>query len=861
MPGMPPADMANVDINQAAQGAMQQGLDPAVLEGMLGDYSQQMEDLDNAEDYETVINGIRGDQLPMEARYAELAGVVGQEDARSTPESVLTLVQPVMQLAAVDQGIGGLAQDEMSTPIEGPMAEGIMSTVNMGAPEGPASVNFNQGGAVQYMEPGGVVSPLQQAFNDREFSYNSIIGPQAYDQADLDAERNMTQAQMLFDVAGTALAFATPGERQMSPAQRLAQAATDTQLFEKIGARAKDQMTTDRGRKKDMRDEKMQIDLMRLKSAEDEVLQDARARAASAASGVQNFFNDQGKIITTLKGSPEYYNAIHRGFTSTGPVSQTAADKAQGVNFQNQTTNQIVTFVQGSPEALAAIDDPNMVLTGMASQEGQDTPLNFMSTIDGTIKTVIKGSPEARKLIEDENWTYTGAASQSAADKAQGVNFQNQTTNQIVTFVQGSPEALAAIDDPNMVLTGMASQTPASTARETLYNATTGETLNPLASDPNIDALLKDGYEIVTTPPRPTTPKLSARTLFITDNERINAYANGTLDPTQTARFEQIIGEMQIPTKTTVDGVTTVVGAKPLSKPLVDAIRNRLKNGHATTDFGIPAEPPPIETALQKISNMTNKDGTGNTAAQITALQDYRNNNTGTLKRRFLDSPMFKQTLLNESGVVDLTSEAWRMVPTQIYKAGVNYDMARGLSTIPDRVSAYFGEIGRDLFGGRVSQEGLMIYQADNDFKALKTLTMGTIADAVTDDRVLKIVQDQIMATLDPLVPGVLKFDAHAAAGINTVAGILASTLDEKVAILPEYGGNPSFYSDQEIREARRGATKLRGLLAEYVQFGDQMAMFLSGEQGVGGRAGDATIQQNQNVLYKEAVRQQGAGN
>ena len=227
MPGMPPADMANVDINQAAQGAMQQGLDPAVLEGMLGDYSQQMEDLDNAEDYETVINGIRGDQLPMEARYAELAGVVGQEDARSTPESVLTLVQPVMQLAAVDQGIGGLAQDEMSTPIEGPMAEGIMSTVNMGAPEGPASVNFNQGGAVQYMEPGGVVSPLQQAFNDREFSYNSIIGPQAYDQADLDAERNMTQAQMLFDVAGTALAFATPGERQMSPAQRLAQAATD----------------------------------------------------------------------------------------------------------------------------------------------------------------------------------------------------------------------------------------------------------------------------------------------------------------------------------------------------------------------------------------------------------------------------------------------------------------------------------------------------------------------------------------------------------------------------------------------------------------------------------------------------------
>lgn len=303
-----------------------------------------------------------------------------------------------------------------------------------------------------------------------------------------------------------------------------------------------------------------------------------------------------------------------------------------------------------------------------------------------------------------------------------------------------------------------------------------------------------------------------------------------------------------------------MVGAKPLSKPLVEAIRNRLKNGHATTDFGIPAEPPPIKIALQTVNDMKNDDGTANTAAQITALQDYRNDSTGTLKRAFLDSPMFKQTLLNESGTTDLTSESWRMIPTQIYKAGVNYDMARGLSTIPDRVSAYFGEIGRDVFKGRVSPEGLMIYQADNDFRALKTLTMGTIADAVTDDRVLKMVQEQIMKQLDPLVPGVLKFDAFAAAGINAVAGILASTLDEKVAILPEYGGNPSLYSDKEIREARRGATKLRGLLAEYVQFGDQMALFLSGEQGVGGTAGTPTNKENQTALYFEAGRQQAAG-
>ena len=328
-----PLDTDAMDLNSAAQGAMQQGIDPAVLEGMLGDYSSQMNSLDNAEDYETVMNGIRGDEMPIEARYSELAEIVGPEDAQATPESVLALVQPVMQLAAVDQGIGGLVEDEMNTPIVGPMADGIMSTVNLGAPEGAAPVNFNQGGAVQYMAPGGVVpSGLQSSFDERQSLYNSIIGPQAYNQADLDAERDLTQAQMLFDVAGTALQFATPGERQMSPAQRLAQAATDTQLFEKIGARAREQMKTDRGRKKDMRDEKMQIDLMSLQAAEDQLAAEAKIDAAAAAA---------------------------RAAASRAPQVQ---------QFMDKTTGSLSKFIVGTEGYYAAIDNPNLDVTGDATQ-------------------------------------------------------------------------------------------------------------------------------------------------------------------------------------------------------------------------------------------------------------------------------------------------------------------------------------------------------------------------------------------------------------------------------------------------------------------------------------------------------------
>ena len=157
-----------------------------------------------------------------------------------------------MLLASVDQGIGGLAQEEMSTPIEGPMAGGIMSTVNMGAPEGPAPVNFNQGGAVQYMAPGGVASPqtpggvaspqtpgvggrLGDIFREQQSLYQSLLNP-ADEAAEFEEQKNLTQAQMLFDVAQGALAFASPGDRQMSGAERLAQSFSP--VLGNIGARA-----------------------------------------------------------------------------------------------------------------------------------------------------------------------------------------------------------------------------------------------------------------------------------------------------------------------------------------------------------------------------------------------------------------------------------------------------------------------------------------------------------------------------------------------------------------------------------------------------------------------------------------------
>jgi len=228
-------------------------LDPQAVEQMMMAASQSTGDLEGAQDFEQMMNMVRGDDASVGERREELAGVVGPEDAMQTPESVLALVQPVMQIAAVDQGIGELAQQEMQQPMQGPMAGGIMENVAPPQPMGgPPPVNFRDGGLVrrgdnqpvQMYAPGGEVeesTALQSVYEKRLPTYMQILGDPSAQLAD---QKRLTQAQMLFDLANTGLAFAAPmqGERPgLSPAERLAMATQQSQLFDKIGARAQAQ--------------------------------------------------------------------------------------------------------------------------------------------------------------------------------------------------------------------------------------------------------------------------------------------------------------------------------------------------------------------------------------------------------------------------------------------------------------------------------------------------------------------------------------------------------------------------------------------------------------------------------------------
>jgi hypothetical protein len=344
---MPPQPAPPMPAPEQPPMPMEDQLDPNVVQSALAQAAGGIGDLDQAQNYEQVMNTMRGDQATVEERREELAGVVGPGDANQTPESVLTLVQPVMMLANVDQGIGQLAQQEMTQPMEGPMAGGIMSTVPeppMMEAGGTAPVNFNKGGEVrpiQNFEPGGFVGfgdmrlsqlgvnladpsqtePLilnivnqaknqEQAqpgtgknlinnfFEKRRDLYRQIgLGDPKARAAMAEDQKRMTRAQILFDIATTALAFAAPmeGERPgLSPAERLAMAARSTQLPEKIGARAQAQLQSE----KEAAKEERAIDLAALQAAE------AEATAARAASEARALAELKNKTKTT---KPMYY--------------------------------------------------------------------------------------------------------------------------------------------------------------------------------------------------------------------------------------------------------------------------------------------------------------------------------------------------------------------------------------------------------------------------------------------------------------------------------------------------------------------------------------------------------------------------
>jgi ribosomal protein L29 len=487
-----------------------QAIDPQVLEGALATAEQEITNLDQAEDFETVMNTIRGDEATVEERYEELAGVVGEEDARQTPESVLTLVQPAMVMGAVDQGIGGLAQQEMMEPVQGAMAQGIMSNVAPPPPPaapmppggmgGPPPANFKEGGLVRRGDnqpvlkfsqagvvPGGDTSFLPYLLRNQRFTTGSdtplldsamaqniadaqnqaalgasqaaaraALSPAAaaklpkpeptYDErvlaaaegaqeryaaaglgtaeeraAELESQKDLTKAQMLFDIAQTALTFAGPmqGERPgASAAERLAMAASATKLPQTIGARAQTLAEQKQAADKEERALKLaavqrgetQVDA---EIASEQAIKLAKVKTKPPATKLENLVGSDGNVIGTYDVSqPKELVALQKAqrnnpgsYVGTPPKPKTGVDMINVLSADGRTV--LGSFDQNKADDVTRLSKVLKENKGSFTTTGMPRELKTREIVlydkkSGAQSPIFDvGSPEGRKQVKE----------------------------------------------------------------------------------------------------------------------------------------------------------------------------------------------------------------------------------------------------------------------------------------------------------------------------------------------------------------------------------------------------------------------------------------------------------------------------
>ena len=143
-------ESAKRDFAELTEDELTGAVDRAVGE----EVGRSIENLDGASDFRDVMNTVWDGDADIDTYRTKLADIVGSEDADRTPDSVLALVQPTLQLAQLDQGIGALMQEELAEV--GEMGGGIVGLAAKSAvADGMAAETGALVNAVSGMSPTG----------------------------------------------------------------------------------------------------------------------------------------------------------------------------------------------------------------------------------------------------------------------------------------------------------------------------------------------------------------------------------------------------------------------------------------------------------------------------------------------------------------------------------------------------------------------------------------------------------------------------------------------------------------------------------------------------------------------------------
>jgi len=524
---------------------------------------QTMSELDTAESPEQLINAMRGNARPLEERYAELAGLVGQADAERTPESVLALVQPTMMMTeqgALDSGIGELLQNltgnvAMETPDGAPtaMGQGVGSLMMAGAPQGemgvgqPPVANFSQGGAVQRFQAGGEASRLGQIYSEMLPVYQGILG-------DPEESRRMGQAQILFDIADRAAAFAggvDPRTGQSmagrSPAAQLGAAVSG--LGGQIGQRVAG-----------MEQQDQQLRLAALQAAQGEYsAEQAAARAAAARAGERGIGNafeavdENGNVVAmeylSTRSDLDAFREANPG-TTVRPAQGAAITDADYFSEYGMTRAQFEALPESDRRRLQGLErdadtvlrevggdlynltDPNnpvLVLSGANERDLREIGGSLVDVTDPNNVTVVYTAPGQAELR-----TVGGVLLEVTDPNNPQIVYQapGSADREIVT-VNGR---VVDVTDPDNTVVLYESPETADLGSFINIQTRDGEVVSVREnSQEAADLIAQDGTIVARTGP--------VREDLLTDPEALAAYAAGEAGPAETARIQAAIAE------------------------------------------------------------------------------------------------------------------------------------------------------------------------------------------------------------------------------------------------------------------------------------------------------------------------------
>ena len=816
--------------------------------------------INQAEDIEGAINGLRGNEKPIEARYDELAGFVGKSDAQQTPESVLAMVQPTIMMTeqgAMDSGIGELIQSlavsEMETPMGEPtaMGQGVGELMTMGAGNTPP-VNFNQGGPVEVRryaqgDPQGVtpigatqygeiLNPVLESLRGQT---SNIFGTPEQRAQELEEAKRFQRGQAALDFAKFGLALASPTDQPMSFAEKLAAAGQPLATsFQERGQAVQDIKSKQKAEERALAMQTLGMGVDATKDVfgrmVDQSMQERGLGTQLSIAQINNASREKiaGMSTASAKEVAEISAQLQKDLLKTRNIhDEKKYESAQAHDKELREIIKTHTMLIDNNKAYGDQDTlklNNQLMKDRARLEAQlrtDARADELGIIHSNDLEKLEASyKNAKKLqthssnltLHRENVQNSFTALQRALDRESTVDLETaknalQLEIANMNISQAEKEriqrgALATID--NVIKREGLSIEEAKLAITEQYNA---DIIDIKTRELEAQGILDDVQSQIIR--------------YINDNDRLEKYKTNSLTETEKNVFENQLLAF-VDTKTYVDPVS---GMNVISRNAVSgAIKDALKTTNPELYKQITGMEVPEEIADPVTGKIT--DRTKNPANL------FRTNNTGQIS-------------------LNLNSDAFKDILPTTFSEEVDYAIPIGASRVIPGIKAIFKGGAKELTGENVPDVSTEQYkegQADLKNLSNKLLSylgkIGANFDEVGSARQFKFVTELLEKEVEKIRPGGLFFrtDADAAAAFSAFEEQLRSDIQVLAQKVPEYSGIPGgSFSQQQVQKARSVINQLLPLYKDVVLFKDHFNM------GGGGLSGSRI-----STIDKEAVNQ-----